>query len=219
MNQSLPPVKAQLIKQDRKYLEVIVLFITYHINHLVNREIGKTQFSRTYVLRHIDRSSIRPKKQLMIQSFPCEVGPYGTVFFAVEETFLQAFHNLLLPFQIGFRLVINFIESNSHHTISLIEAYIYPIIHLLPQSTHFGIISFPLHQHFTRLFHQRRFRFRLSFRLFLTQAFTLKLRHQLFHFGFIMLVESYIVITNQMITFLTGSFGSFTIAILQPSQH
>ena len=198
---------------------MIILFITYHVNHLVNGKIGKTQFGRTYILCHINRSSVGTEKQFMVKSFSGQVGPYGTVLSAIEETFLQALHNFLLTFQVGFRLIVNLVESNSHHAVSLIKSCVYPVIHLFPQSTYFRIIGFPLHQHFTRLFHQRWFSFRSGLGFFFAQTFTLELRHQLFDFSLVMLIESHIIITNQMITFLSGRLGSFTVAILLPRQH
>ena len=35
-------LKSKLVKQDGKHLEMIVLFVAYYINHLVNRIISKT---------------------------------------------------------------------------------------------------------------------------------------------------------------------------------
>ena len=198
---------------------MVVLLVAYHIDHLVNGEIGKAQFGRTYILGHINRSAVGTEQQFVVEPLSGQVGPYGTVFFAVEEAFLQTFHNLLLALQISFRLVVNLVERNAHHTVGFIEACIYPIIHLLPQSTDLRVAGFPLHQHLTRFFHQGRFRFGFCLGLFFAHAFTLELRHQLFYLSLIMLVESHIIVTYQMVAFLAGRFGSFTVTVLLPSQH
>ena len=193
MHQALAPLKSEFIQQDRQYLEVIVLLVTYHVDHFVDGIIGKTQLSRTDVLSHVYRSSIAAKQQFVIQSFGCQVSPDRTVFLLEEETFLKAFHHFLFAFQVCIGFIIDFIETDSHLTVRFIKTGVYPVIHHLPKRTHFRITGFPFHQHLTRFIHQRGG----SFRLFLRHAFL----HQLCYFSFVMLIESDIIITYQMIAF------------------
>ena len=45
------------------------------------------------------------------------------------------------------------------------------------------------------------------------------LSHQLLNLVTIMLIESHIVVANQVVAFLTGRFGCLTIAVFQPGKH
>ncbi len=56
---TLYPIRSPVIKQNGKYLEMVILFVAYHINHLVNGIICKAEFGSTYILRHVDRSTVR----------------------------------------------------------------------------------------------------------------------------------------------------------------
>ena len=58
MNQVFTPLEAQLVEQYRKHLEVIVLLVTYNIDHLVDREVLESQLSRSNVLGHIHTGSV-----------------------------------------------------------------------------------------------------------------------------------------------------------------
>ena len=219
VNQSFAPFKAQLIKQDGQYLKMIILLISHYIYHLIDRIVLKTKFGSTDILSHIHRSSVSTEQQLVIQSFRSKVGPYRIVFFAIEEALFKTFHHFILSFQIGIRFVVNLIKTNPHHLIGLIKTGIHPIIHLFPKRTDFGIVSFPLTQHFAGFLHQRWLSLSFCFSFFLVHPFCLILSHQLFYFRFVMLVKSHIIIANQVVAFLAWRFGSFAITIFQPSQH
>ena len=219
MYQTLTPFETKFIEQDRKHLEVIVLFVTYYINHLINRVIGKTKFSRTDILSHVDRSTVTTEKELMIQSFGSQVGPYGTVFFLVEETFFQTFHYLFFSFEVSIGFIIDLVKANPHLLVGFVESCIYPVVHHFPQSAYFRITGFPLHQHFAGFLHQWRFSFSLCFRFIATHSLRCKFSHQLLYFRFIMLIERYIIITYQVVTLLTRSFRSFTVSVFLPCQH
>ena len=58
MYQTLTPFETQSVEQDRKHLEMVILLIANHINHLIDRIIGKTLLCSTDILRHVDRSTI-----------------------------------------------------------------------------------------------------------------------------------------------------------------
>ena len=198
---------------------MIVLLITYYINHLVNRIVCKAKFSCTDILRHINRCTIATKKQLMIQTFSSQIRPNRSVLFFEKETFFQPFHNLLLPFEISVGFIIYLVEADTHFPVSFIKSGIHPVIHHFPQSAYFRVTGFPLHQHFTSFLHQGRssFRFRLSF--ILTHSLCRKLRHKFLYLRFIMPIERYIIIANEVVTFFAGSFRGFTVSIFLPCQH
>ena len=219
MHQTLSPLKTQFIEQDRKYLEVIILLITHNVNHLVNRIISETKFGRTNILCHVDRGSVTTKKQFVIQSFGSQVRPYGTIFFLEEETLLEPFHHLLFSFEVSIGFIIYLVEADTHHLVSLIKSCIYPVVHHLPQSAYFRVTGFPLHQHLTGFLHQRRFRFGFRLRFFIVHPLSCKLSHQFLHFGFIMLIERYIIVTHQMIALLARSLRCFTVSVFLPCQH
>ena len=88
VHQPFTPFEAQFVEQNGKYLKVVILFVAYHINHLVDGIICKAEFSGTDILRHVDGGTIRTQQQLVIQSLAREVRPYRAIFFPVEETFL-----------------------------------------------------------------------------------------------------------------------------------
>ena len=95
------PFEAQLVEQDRQYLEVVVLFVTYHINHLVDRIILEAQLGSTDVLCHVYRSTVTTEQQFVVQTFRSQVGPYRTVFLAIEQSFFQTFHYFFLSFKVS----------------------------------------------------------------------------------------------------------------------
>ena len=155
MHQALTPLKAQTVEQDGQHLEVVVLFVTHYIDHFVDGIVRETLFGSTDILSHVDRRTVGTEQQLVVEAFACQVGPYGTVFLAVEKSFLQSFEHFLLAFQIGIRLVIYLVEADTHQLVSLVKSGIYPVVHLLPKGTYFGVASFPFHQHFAGFLHQR----------------------------------------------------------------
>ena len=217
--QALAPLKAQTVEQDGQHLEVIVLLVAHHVDHLVDGIVGETLFGRTDVLRHVDRRTVSTEQQLVVEAFAREVGPHGTVFLAVEKTFLQSFEHFLLAFQVCVRFVVYLVEADAHHLVSFVEAGIYPVVHLLPQGTYFRVTSLPLHEHLAGFLHQGRFSFGLSLGFFLVHAFGLILGHQLLHFSLEVFVESHVVVTNEVVTLFAARLGRLAVAILQPRQH
>ena len=124
--QLLAPLEAQTIQQDREHLEVIVLFVAHHIDHLVDGEILETHLCRSDVLGHVDAGSIATEQQLLIQSLVGKVCPYRVILMALEESLGETFLHLGLTFQIGLALVVDLIEADAHLLVSLVEAGIYP---------------------------------------------------------------------------------------------
>ena len=168
---------------------------------------------------HINWSSIGAEQQFVIQAFRSKVSPYRAVLFLIEETFFKTFHNFLFTFKISIWLIIYLVKAHTHLTISFIKTFVHPIIHFCPKCTYFRITGLPFYQHFTSFVHQRRGSFCFRFSFFFRRTFSLESGHQLFNFSFIVFIESYIIVTYQMIALFTGWFRSFTISIFGPCQH
>ena len=58
MNEVFAPFEAQAVEQQRQHLEMIVLLITHHIDHLVYGIILEAQLGRAYILGHVDRRAV-----------------------------------------------------------------------------------------------------------------------------------------------------------------
>ena len=107
----LAPLEAKFVKQDREHLEVIVLLIAHHIDHLVNGKVLKAQLGRSDVLRHVNTGTIGAQQQFLVQAFAGEVCPDRAILAAVEEPFVEALHHLFLAFEVGLALVVNLIKA------------------------------------------------------------------------------------------------------------
>ena len=184
---------------------MVVLFITYHIYHLIYRIILETQFCSTYILCHIDRCTIATEQKFLVQSFCSKVSPNRTILFSEEESFFQTFHHLLFTFQIGFRFVIYLVKTYSKTFVGFIKSGINPIVHGLPELTNLRIALFPTHQHIVRLFHQRRLLFSFCLSCFLSffVQFIVVFRQQRLYFCTIMFIKFHVVIAYQMVTLFT----------------
>ena len=101
MHQTLAKSEAQFIQQDGEHLEVVVLLIAHHIDHLVDGVVVETQLRRTNILGHIDRGTILTEQQLLVQTIFRQVSPYRTILPTVEDTLLQTFQYLCLTLQVG----------------------------------------------------------------------------------------------------------------------
>ena len=54
VHEALAPFKAETVEEEREDLEVIVLLIAHHINHLVDGIVAEAEFGSTDVLGHVD---------------------------------------------------------------------------------------------------------------------------------------------------------------------
>ena len=219
VDKALAPLETEFVQQDREYLEVVVLLVAHDVDHLVDGEVGKAKFGGADILSHIDGSAIGTEKQFVVESLTGEVGPHGAILLAVEESLLQSLHHLFLTFEVGVRLVVNLVEADAHHLVRLVETGIYPVVHALPEAAHFGVASFPLHQHLAGFLHQRTFGFSFCLGLLFTHAFGHETGHQFLHFSLVVFVECHIIVANQVVALLAGRFGSFALTVLQPGQH
>ena len=198
---------------------MVVLLVAHHIDHLIDGIVAETQLGRTDVLRHVDRSTVRTKQQLLIQAVFRQIGPNRTVFAAIEEPFGESFLHLFLPFEVGFRFVIDFVERHTECFVGFVETGVNPLVHLAPERTHLFVALLPLAEHLARFDHERRLVLRTVLGLFRRNALGFESRFEFGHFGTIVLVESHIVVAHQVVALLTGRLGRLAVAILEPSQH
>ena len=67
---------------------MVVLLVTYYVDHLVDREILETEVGSTDVLSHINRSAVRTEQELLVEPLVGEVSPNRVIVLAEEETLL-----------------------------------------------------------------------------------------------------------------------------------
>jgi len=101
VNQVLTPLETEAVEQDREHLEMVVLLVTYYVDHLVDREVLEAEIGSTDVLSHIDRSAVRTEQELLVETLVGEVSPNRVVILAEEESLLQSFFYLLLALEVS----------------------------------------------------------------------------------------------------------------------
>ena len=177
------------------------------------------EFSRTDVLRHVDARTIGAEEEFFVQTIGSEVSPYRTVGTAVEDPLFQTFFHLFLTFEVSVAFVVNLVERHTEGFVGFVKTGIHPFVHLAPESAHFGVALLPFAEHFARFHHQRCFFLGACFSLFAVHALFKELGFEGGHFGAIMLVESHVVVADEVVAFLTRRLGCFAVAILLPSEH
>ena len=90
------PVKAKLLKYELKYLEMIILLITHHINVGVKIIVCETPFGGAKVLGDVNGSTVAAKHQLAVKTVGGKVAPYGTIGLTLEYTHIKALLNQFL---------------------------------------------------------------------------------------------------------------------------
>ena len=207
----LAPLESELVEQKRKHLEVVVLLIAHHVDHLVDGIVLIAELCRTDVLSHIHRSAIAAEQKLMVESVTGEVCPHRAIIATIHNALFETFKHLLLSFQISVALVVYLIEIHTQTLVSLIKSGIYPLIHHAPHTAYALVAGFPLLEHLTSLLHKS------GSLLSLLVAHTLLL--QSIQLSLIVLVEEHIEIANEVVTLLPCRFRCHTIAPLLPCEH
>ena len=67
---------------------MIILLITDDPNLAVVVKILELQISGAEILRHVNRGTVGPEYQFLVQSLSSQVDPDGVIFFAIENPFL-----------------------------------------------------------------------------------------------------------------------------------
>ena len=190
---------------------MVVLFVAHNIYHLVYGVVLVAHLCRTDVLCHIYAGAVGAEQQFLVETFVSQVSPYRVVLMSFEESFLQSFLHLRLTLQVSLAFVVYLVEAYAESFVCLVEAGIYPVVHLLPQSAHLGVVLFPLHQHVVSLLNQRS----LLFCLFFVHA----LAHKFFHFLAVVLVEGYVVVADEVVALLAAALWSLSVAPFLPGEH
>ncbi len=204
MHEVLAPLEAEAVEDNRQHLEVVVLLVAHHVNHLIDGIVVEAHLGRTDVLRHINRGAVGADEQLLVEALAGEVGPDAAVFLLIEQAFLQAFHHLALALEVGVRLIINLIEAHAQGLVGLVEAGIHPTVHLLPEGADVFVTLLPFDEHLVGFLDEGSLvlGFLLSFLLIhaLGDVFGL----QFIAFLLIVLVEEHVEVADEVVALLPG---------------
>ena len=211
MYKSFSPRETELVEQERKHLEVVVLLITHNIYHLVYRVVAETQLCSTDILCHVYRCAVAAQQQFFVKSVVREVGPNRIIVATVENPLFKPAQNGLFSNKIGVAFVIYLVKIHAEAFVCLVKTLVNPMVHLLPKCAYLLVAGLPLHKHVACLGHKRRCRFGL--------LFAHALLHQLVKLRFIVLVKGYIVVAYEVVAFLAAAFGGLAIAPFLPSKH
>ena len=219
VHEVLAPAESQFVEQDGQHLEVVVLLVAHHVDHLVDRVVLETEFGSADVLSHIHGGAVGTEQELLVETFCLKVGPHRTVVAAVEQAFLQTFHHLLLAFKVGVGLIIYLVERNAHALVGLVESCIDPFVHRFPQAAYLGVVVLPFHEHVVGFLDERCFLLGFLLGAFLVHAFAHVLAGKLIAFGLVVLVELHVEVADKVVTFLAGALWSGAVAPFLPCQH
>jgi len=73
--QSPCPIESHPLQRQCQHLEVIVLFIAHHVDMAVKVVIIIPYYCGAQVLSHIDRGTVRPEQELLVEPVCSEVDP------------------------------------------------------------------------------------------------------------------------------------------------
>ena len=219
MHQFLAPFESETVEQYGEHLEVVVLLVAHHIDHLVDGIVFEAHFGGADVLSHIHRCAVGAQQQFLVEPFIREVGPHAVVILAHEEPLGQSFFHLGLALQVSLRLIINLVKSHTERLVSLVKTGIHPVVHFFPKRTHLSVALFPFHEHLVSLLDERSLFLGLLFGLLFAHAVGHELGFELFHLVAVMLVKGHIVVAYQVVALLAAGFRRFAVAVFQPGQH
>ena len=219
MYEFLAPFESEAVEKDGEHLEMVVLLVAHHIYHLVDREVLETHLGSADVLCHIHRCAVGAQQQFLVESLAGKVSPHRVVLVSLEESLGESFLHLCLSLEVSFRLIVYLVEAHSKSLVSLVEAGIHPVVHFLPQGAHLRVVILPLDEHVVCLLDERSLFLGFLLSLFLAQTFGDILRSELLHLFAVVLVESHIVVADEVVAFLSACLGCFPVAIFQPCEH
>ena len=219
VHQALAPLESEAVEEDGEHLEVVVLLIAHHVDHLVDGEVLIAQLGRADVLRHIDRCAVGADEQLLVEAVVAQVGPHAAVLLAEEEALLQAFLHELLAHEICVALVVYLVKSHTEGAVGLVKSGVDPLVHLAPQRAHLLVALLPFDEHSVRLPDEGRFLLGLVLGRLGLHAFALVLSAELGYLLAIVLVKEHIVVAYEVVALLAGALGRLAVAPLLPGQH
>ena len=105
---------AQFFAQDQfQHVEMVVLLVAHHIDHLLRVELFIAELGGTQVLRHIDGGAVFAKQHFLVQPLIRQVDADGAVVMLVEGTFVQTFLHEGFAQQVGFGFVVCLVEMDA----------------------------------------------------------------------------------------------------------
>ena len=211
MYQLLAEWETEAVEEDTEHLEVVFLLITNDIHHLVDRVVLEAQFGGTDILGHIYGCAVGTKKELLVESVLREVSPNRAIFAAVEIALGKTAFYFTFAHEISVAFVVDFVKTYAHLRICLVKTRIYPLVHLLPEGTHFRVVLLPFDEHGLCLFDE--------WCLFLSGLLVHALRHEFLDLSFVLYIKAHIVVANQVVTFLAAILRCLAIAELLPCEH
>ena len=170
-------------------------------------------------MRHIHAGAIRTQEQFFVKAFRREVSPHAAIRTAIEKSFLQSLNHFLLSFEIGVAFVINFVEAHAQRLVCGIKAFVHPFVHLAPEISHFGVVVFPLHEHFASLAHQGSLTLGTLFGFLCRHSFLHELCCQVLYLRTVMLVEFHVIVSHKMVSLFAGTGRRLSVSVLEPSEH
>ena len=132
MHKFLTEGESETVEQYRQYLEVVLLLVAHHIDHLVDGEVLEAKLGCSDILGHVDGSAVRTEQQFLIQSVFGEVCPNRTIFTTIELSTRQTFLHFGLTLEVGVGLIIDLIERHAHALVSLVKTGVHPFVHPRP---------------------------------------------------------------------------------------
>ena len=198
---------------------MVVLLVAHYVDHLVDGEVVEAHLGCADVLGHVDAGAVGTEQELLVEALAGEVGPNRVVVLAEEEALGKTFLHLLLAYEIGVRLIVYLVEAYAESLVGLVESGIYPVVHLFPESAHLGVVLLPLHEHLVSLLDERRLLLGLLLSRLLVHALCHVLGLKLIHLLAVVLVESHVVVADEMVALLAAGLRSLAVAILQPCEH
>ena len=190
---------------------MILLLVTYNVHHLVNWVVLKAEFCSTYILSHIYGCAVCTKEKLLIESVLCQISPNATILATVEVALCESALYFAFTNEVSIAFVVYLVKTYTHLFVSLVKTCIYPLVHLLPESTNLRVVLLPFYEHSLCLFDE--------WSLFLGGLLVHALSHELFDLSLIFHIKAYIVVADEVVTFLAAVFWSLTIAELLPCEH
>ena len=100
MHEILAPLESYAVEEERQNLEVVVLLVAHHVDHLVDRIVLVTKLGCSDVLGHIHRGAVLAEQELLVETLFGEVCPYRAIVLAEEEAFLQSVEHYVLALKI-----------------------------------------------------------------------------------------------------------------------
>ena len=211
MVDAIGPVEAELAEDELEHLEMVVLLVSYDIDMLVKAVLCKTLLCCSEVLGHVYRSSVATQKKLPVEAVCRKVTPYGAVLLGLEDACFKSLLHESLSEEIGLGFIVCPVEADSEVSVSLVEAFVNPAVHGLPEFHNLSIAVLPLEKHLLGCLEGR------------SVLLSLLLGHagsdKLIDFLLVEVVEGYVVVTHKVVTLLAARCRSLAVTEDLPCIH